>query len=123
MVKNPPAKQETGVQFLGQEDPLEKGMATHCSILVWRIPWTSPWGRKESHTTEQLSQYVYEYVYEGFPHSLVGKECTCNAGDPSPIPGSGRSHGEGIGYPLQYSCASLVTQTVKNPPAVWETWL
>ena len=41
-----------------------------------------------------------------------------NAGDPSSIPGSGRSPGEGIGYPLQYSWASLVAQTVKNPPAM-----
>ena len=39
-VKNPPAMQETLVQFLGQEDPLEKGQATHASILAWRIPWT-----------------------------------------------------------------------------------
>ena len=40
MVKNPPAKQETGLQPLGGEDRLEKGMATHASILAWRIPWT-----------------------------------------------------------------------------------
>ena len=40
MVKNMPAMQEIWVQLLGREDPLEKGMATHCSILVWRIPWT-----------------------------------------------------------------------------------
>ena len=40
MVKNLPAMQETQVQSLGQKDPLKKGMATHCSILVWRIPWT-----------------------------------------------------------------------------------
>ena len=39
------------------------------------------------------------------------------------IPGSGRSPGEGIGYPLQYSWASLVVQLVKNPPAMWETWV
>ena len=95
-------------------------MATHCSILAWRIPWTSPWGRKESDTTEQLSQDVYEYVYEGFPHSLVGKEYTCNAGDPSSIPGSGRSAGAEIGYLLQYSWASLVAQMAKNPPAMQE---
>ena len=43
----------------------------------------------------------------GFPNSTDGKESTCNAGDPSVIPGSGRSAGEGIGYPLQYSWASL----------------
>ena len=59
----------------------------------------------------------------GFPDSSVGKESTCNAGDPGSIPGSGRSSGEGIGYPLQYSWASLVAQLVKNPPAVWETWV
>ena len=41
LVKNPPAVQETSVRFLGQEDPLEKGKATHTSILTWRIPWTS----------------------------------------------------------------------------------
>ena len=53
--------QKTRVQSLGQEDPLDKGMATCSSILAWRIPWTeeaggySPWGRKESDTTEQLN--------------------------------------------------------------------
>ena len=52
----------------------------------------------------------------------VGKESTCKTGDPSSIPGSGRSAGEGIGYPLQYSWSSLVAQMVKNPPAMWETW-
>ena len=45
MVKNPPAMQETQVLSLGQEDPLEKGMATHSSILAWRIPWTEESGR------------------------------------------------------------------------------
>ena len=48
---------------------------------------------------------------------------TCNAGDPCLIPVSGRSAGEGIGYPLQYSWASLVAQLVKNLPAMWETWV
>ena len=57
----------------------------------------------------------------GFPGSSVGKESTCNSGDPGMIPGSGRSTGEGIGYPLQYSSASLVAQLVKNPPVLWET--
>ena len=58
----------------------------------------------------------------GFPDSLVGKKSTCNAGDPGWISGSERS-GEGIGYPLQYSWASLVAQLVENPPAMWETWV
>ena len=59
----------------------------------------------------------------GFPHSSADKESACNAGDPCSIPGSGRSAGEGIGYPLQYSWASLVAQVVKNPPAMLETWV
>ena len=59
----------------------------------------------------------------GFPHSSVGKESTCNAGDLSLIPGVGRSTGEGVGYPLQYSWASLVAQLVNNQPAVWKTWV
>ena len=69
-----------------------------------------------------LTRYIYIYIYiyiererestylssykdtdTGLPYSSVGKESTCNAGDPSSIPGSGRSTGEGIGYPLQYS--------------------
>ena len=57
----------------------------------------------------------------GFPDSSVGKESACNAenwGDPCSIPGLGRSPGEGIGYPLQYSWASLVAQLVKNLPAI-----
>ena len=57
----------------------------------------------------------------GFPDSSLGKESACSAGDPSSIPGSGRSPGEGIGYPLQYSWASLVAQLVKNPPEMQET--
>ena len=59
----------------------------------------------------------------GFPHSPVGKEFACNAGDPGWTPGSGRFPGEGIGYPLQYSWASLVAQLVKNLPAMWGTWV
>ena len=57
------------------------------------------------------------------PDSSVGKEPVCNARDPGWIPGLGRSNGEGIGYPLQYSWASLVAQLVENPPAMWETWV
>ena len=59
----------------------------------------------------------------GFPDSSVGIESACNAGDPGSIPGLGRPTGEGIGDPLQYALASLVTQLVKNPSAVQETWV
>ena len=60
-------------------------------------------------------------VPQGFPDSSVGKKSACIAGDPDSISGSGRSTREGIGYPLQYSWASLVAQLVKNPPTMWET--
>ena len=56
-----------------------------------------------------------------FPRSSAGKESTCYVGEPGSIPGSGRSPGEGVGYPLQYSWASLETQAVKNLPAMQET--
>ena len=58
----------------------------------------------------------------GFPgSSSTGKDSTCNAGDPGLTPGSGSSPGEGIGYPLEYSWASLVAQMVKKLPAMEET--
>ena len=66
--------------------------------------------------------YMVVYVM-GFPGSSAGKESACNARDPGLIPGSGRSSGEGIGYPLQYSWVSLVAQMIKNLPAMWETWV
>ena len=59
----------------------------------------------------------------GFPDSSVGEESACNAGDSRSIPRSGKADGEGIGYPLQYFGASLVAQLVKNPSAMWETWV
>ena len=58
-----------------------------------------------------------------FPDSSVGKESACSVGDPGLIPGLGRSNGEGIGYPLQYSCASLVAQLVNNQSTMQETWV
>ena len=58
---------------------------------------------------------------QGFADSSVGKESACNAGDPSSLPGLGRSVGEGIGHPLLYSWASLVAQLVKNLPAMQKT--
>ena len=58
-----------------------------------------------------------------FPHRSVGKESTCNPGDPSLIPGLGRSPGEGIGSSRPYFWASLVAQLVKNLTAMRETWV
>ena len=74
----------------------------------------------------QLSGHEFKQnlgVSEGFPGNSTGKESSCNAGDPSLIPGLGRFGGEGVGYPLQYSWASLVAQPVKNLPTMWETWV
>ena len=83
-VKNLPAMQETQVQSLGQEDPLEKGMATHSSILAWKTPWTeepegllSPWGCKESDMTEQLTQEDDETRAHSFHHVKMQPESGC----------------------------------------------
>ena len=59
----------------------------------------------------------------GFPGNSAGKESACNAGDPSWAPRWGNSPGERKGYPLQHSWAFLVSQTVKNLTAMWETWV
>ena len=68
------------------------------------------------HKTGDISQGKEKALMgsSSFPGSSAGKESTCNAQDPGSIPGLGRSAGEGVGYPLQYSWASLVTQTVNN---------
>ena len=95
LVRNLPTMQETGVQFVGWEGPLEKGKATHSRILAWRIPWTSPWGCKESDMAEQLSLSLSQVV-------LVVKSPPANAGDERDgdlIPGWGRSPGLGNGNP------------------------
>ena len=70
MVKNPPTNVEVQVCFLGQEDPLEEGMATHSNILTWEIPWTeesnglySQWSRKRVAMTEWLSNSNNKMVY------------------------------------------------------------
>ena len=60
-------------------------------------------------------------MFKGFPDSSVGKESTWNVGDPGSTPELGRSSGEGIGYPFQYTWSSLVAQLIKNPPTMRET--
>ena len=61
------------------------------------------------------------FLLKDFPDISVGKESACNAGDPGSIPGSGRVHGEGLGYPLHRFWTPLETQLVKNLLAMWET--
>ena len=87
-----PAMQETWVRSLGWEDPLEKEMATHSSILAWRIPWTeepgglpSPRGRKELDTTErlhfhllQLGNCAFRRVFLSMPENYIADHCSGN---------------------------------------------
>ena len=115
MVKNLPAMQKTQVWTLGWEDPLEKGMATQPSILVWRISWTGEpcglqsMGHKESDATERLTlplslafvslttsvKLFHLWILESFSIEMT----TFRLGS---VPGLGRSPGEGKGCPLQY---------------------
>ena len=86
-------------------------------ILEWAI-------RESSQLRDQTQvSHIAEKLIWGFLDSSVGKEFACNAGDPGSIPGPGRSSGEEIGYPLQYSWASLVAQLVKNPLTMQKTWV
>ena len=72
---------------------------------------------------EDISYREKSHILLGFPGGSAGKESACNVGDLGSIPGSGRSAGDGIGYPLWYFWASLVAQLVKNLPVMWETWV
>ena len=94
--------------------------------LIFNLPkatpaWIPNWIFHVCLNTIYTPFYLPIYLSLGFSGRSAGKESACNAGDPVLIPGSGRSPGEGIGYPLQYSWASLVAQMVKNPPAMGET--
>ena len=114
---------ETWVQSLGWEDPLEKGTATHSSILAWRIPRTKEPGGLQAMGLQRVARPHDFHFHFKLTCSSTGKESACNAGDPGSILGSGRFAGEGIGYPLQYSWASFVAQLVKNLPAMQENWV
>ena len=125
--KIPWTEEPGGLQFMGS---LRVGQdwATSLSLFTfmhWRGKWqpapvflpgeSQGWGslvgcRLRGHTESDTTQ-------------VTGKELACNAGDPDSITGSERCPGKEIGYPFQYSWASLVAQMVKNPPAMWETWV
>ena len=100
--------QETRVWFLGREDPLEEGMATHSSIFVWRIPWIEEPGGLQSIGSQRIGHDWSDLACKHrLPWWLGGKESLSNAGDirdTSSIPGSGRSPGGGHDNPPQYSC-------------------
>ena len=98
MVKNLPAMWEIRVWSLGKENPLGKGRATHSNILAWEILRTEELGGLQSMGLQGLR---HNWTTDTISDS---KESACNAGDPSSIPRSERSSGEGHGNPLQYSC-------------------
>ena len=103
------------VPSLGWKIPWRKEMlSTPVSGLENSKDYISSWGHKELDTTEWLSL--------SFSGGSGGKEPACQCRRCKRC-GFGRSPGEGIGYPLQYSWASLVAQTVKNPPAMRDTWV
>ena len=84
----------------------------YVNTALSRVPWA-----------RQRVLVIYLFYTQCHPESSAGKESTWDSGDPGSIPRSGRSTGEGIGYPLQYSWASLVAQLVTNPSAMRETWV
>ena len=96
----------TPLQYFCQEKPMYRG--------AW---WATVHGVAKSQTR------LNSWCTPCFPGSSAGKESACNAGDPGSLPGLGRTPGEGIGYPFPYSWVPLVAQTVKNLPAIWETWV
>ena len=105
MVKTLAAMQETQVWSLHQEDPPEKWMATHSSILAWKIPWTEEAGRLQSMGSQRVRHnWVTSTIYSLTVGNSNGKESAHNLGDLGLIPGLGRSPGGGHGNPLQDFC-------------------
>ena len=109
----------------------EKGQISYDITYMWNLKKMAQWTflqNRNRFTNFEIKLMVTKgkpWINQrmGFPHSSVGKESACSAGDSGLILGLGRSTGEGIGYSLQYFGASLVAQLVKNSPSVWETWV
>ena len=132
MIKNLPARQETLVRFLGWEDLLEKGLATHFNILGLPL-----WLRKVKNLLAMQETRVWVLSPEdplekgwathssilGLPLWLSWKESACHVGDLGSIPGLGRSPGEGKGYPLQYSGMENSIDCIVHEVTKSQTWL
>ena len=114
----------SGFHFLLQcmkvksESEVAQSCPTLSDPMDCSLPGSSIHGIFQARVLEWLKPFIY-----CFPDSSTGEVSACNAGEPSSIAELGRSTGEGIGYPLQYSWASLVAQLVMNLPAVQETWV
>ena len=107
LVKNPPAMQETWVGSLGWEDPLEKGRATHSSILAWRTPWTIQSVGLQRVRHDWVTHFHFHTDSWALQMVLEVKNLPANARDirdGSSVPGLVRSPVGGHGNPLQYSC-------------------
>ena len=110
------------------ERPSEQMLISWYYIISWHSTKTTQniletQALRFSGSNKTFTSFYFLHVIRepmGFPSSSPGEESACNAGEPGSIPGSGRSPGEGISYPLQY-CPPLVAQTVKKPPVMQET--
>ena len=110
-----------GLPFLSPGDLPDPGIELASPALASKFFASELLGKPTSNYTSIGKKK--KKVTVGFPNSSAGKESSCNAGGASSIPESGRSAGEEIGYPIQHSWASLVSQLVKNLPAVQKTWV
>ena len=137
LVKNPPAMRETWVWSLGWEDPLEKGKATHSSILAWRSPWTEEPGRLQSmglqsDMTQWLS-FSHKSCLSGSSLNVFSRSFHPSFHQYQQCAQRYKSHGTTVKRHIGpnvtsfirafYNWASLVTQLVKNPLAMWESWI
>ena len=113
------AKAEDAVQGLSWGGPLDCKCASQSPAVFAKCQFLGPTWASDSVNLDWNPGICMFIALD----SSIDKDSACNAGYPSLIPGSGRSTGEGIGYPLQYAWASLVAQLVKNPPAMQETWV
>ena len=91
--------------------------------IRWPKYWSFSFSISPSNEHSGLISFRIDWFDMGFHGSSAGKESACSSGDPGSIPGLGRSTGEGIGYPFQYSWALLVAQLARNLPAMRETWV
>ena len=127
-VKHLPAMQETWVPSLGQEDPLEKEMATHSSILAWRIPWTEEPGRLQSRGSQRVRHnWATSLSFSFFSQVALVNTPPVSAGYAGNT-GWGRTPGVGNGNALQYSCLKNSTdrgawRVIVHRVAKSRTWL
>ena len=111
------------IHRVGSEPRTQISLALPLTCYGYALPSPLPSPTMTQPLSHQQLCFFTPSLINGFPVSSVRKKSTCNAGDPSSTPGSRRSTGERIGYPLQYTWASLVAQLVKNLLTMQETWV